>query len=412
MPITFAALMCHAPIVVPAVGGAEAARCRRTTRAMREVAARLVAARPDRVVLISPHSPRHRTTLAAWSGRHQGDLAAFRAPQVRVDLPDAPEVAATLGLPTLDGRERLDHGAVVPLSFLVEAGWQGPTAILALPWTEGAEEAAGRALATLPGRTAVVASGDMSHALSPSAPAGFHPDAAAFDAAFVDALRRDDDDAARTPPHRAVAHEDVVASTAVALAAVPTRRNAEVVAYEAPFGVGYTEAVLHDDAPPLWAQAAHAVRAAVRGESYVPPSPGPGPASVFVSLHRQGTLRGCIGHIEPQTAGLHAEVAAVAPLAALEDPRFPPVTVDELDDLDVEVSVLEPPEDVHGPGDLDPRTYGVIVSAGGRRGLLLPDLDGVDDVDTQVAIARRKAGIAPGVPVRLQRFRVRREAQP
>jgi len=94
--------MCHAPIVVPAVGRGEARHCRRTTRAMREIATRVVDAKPDRLVLLSPHSPRRHGSWGAWAGpRHRGDLGAFRAPEIAVDLPDAPEVNAALGLPTM-----------------------------------------------------------------------------------------------------------------------------------------------------------------------------------------------------------------------------------------------------------------------------------------------------------------------
>ncbi|HMV70425.1 MAG TPA: AmmeMemoRadiSam system protein A, partial [Myxococcota bacterium] len=135
------------------------------------------------------------------------------------------------------------------------------------------------------------------------------------------------------------------------------------------------------------------------------------PAGVFVTLRAGGELRGCIGHITPTRASLLEEVAAVAPLAAVEDPRFPPVRADELDGLDVEVSVLEPPEPC-AADQLDPRVWGVIVTAGGRRGLLLPDLEGVDSVEQQLAIARRKAGVPPGAAVALERFRVRKEAPP
>lgn len=411
MPVVFSALMCHAPIVHPEVAGPRAEDCRRTTRAMREVAARVVASRPDRVVLVSPHSPRHPVRLAAWQGQHRGDLGDFGAPEVAVDLPDAPEVARALGAPPIPSGP-LDHGAVVPLGFLVQAGWRGPTAILALPMAEGAEEAAGRMLAELPGRTAVVASGDMSHRLQPGAPAGHHPDAHRFDRAFVEALRRDDwGTAVGGPPFRDLAAEDVVASCRVAMKAAGRPGGTEVIAYEGPFGVGYAEAIFREDEPPLWVLARRAIREALAGRRLRPAPAGP-PAGVFVSLHRDGELRGCIGHMAPTTGSLTEEVAAVAPLAALQDPRFPPLDPAELDDLDVEVDVLEPPEPASGPEDLDPRVWGVVVSHGGRHGVLLPDLPGVDTVQQQLDIVRRKAGIGRDEPVHLERFRVRKEGFP
>ena len=133
----------------------------------------------------------------------------------------------------------------------------------------------------------------------------------------------------------------------------------------------------------------------------------PARAGAFVSIHERGGLRGCIGTICATQPTLAEEVAHNAIEAATRDPRFPPITADELDDLDIKVDVLHDAE-VCGMGDLDVKDYGVIVSCDWRRGLLLPDLEGVDTVEEQVDIARRKAGIAPGEKVQLERFKVDR----
>ncbi|MCL6429239.1 MAG: AmmeMemoRadiSam system protein A [Anaerolineae bacterium] len=131
-------------------------------------------------------------------------------------------------------------------------------------------------------------------------------------------------------------------------------------------------------------------------------------AGAFVSLHAHGELRGCIGTIEPTQPNVALEVIHNAIMAATQDPRFPPVRPAELADLEISVDVLSPPEPVNSPDKLDPKKYGVIVQSGYRRGLLLPDLEGIDTVDCQVDIARRKAGIGPGEPIRLYRFTVER----
>lgn len=413
MPTVFAGLMCHAPIVIPAIAGVEASRCTSTTRAMREVAVRAVASKPDRIVLISPHSPRRKTGFGAWKGPHVGDLSAFRAPGVAIRLPDAPEVADKLGITAIGDGQALDHGAVVPLAFLLEAGWHGPTAIIALPWDGKGGDDLGHKLAALPGRTAVIASGDMSHSLLPESPNGFHPDGPLFDAAFVDALRAQDWDGALHVRHQANAAEDVVESSRVAMAAAGSPVNAEVLSYESPWGVGYTEAIFRDPTPPLWAVARSAIRAHLRGEQYEAPAGGPSAAPVFVTLHtRTGDLRGCIGTLVATTGRRYAEVAAVAPDSATGDPRFPAVTLEELDALQIEVSSLDPAVDVADPTELDPKTWGVIMSYQGLRGLLLPGIDGIDTVAQQLDIVRRKAGIPKGAPVHLQKFTVTKEASP
>jgi AmmeMemoRadiSam system protein A len=129
-------------------------------------------------------------------------------------------------------------------------------------------------------------------------------------------------------------------------------------------------------------------------------------AGAFVSLHRHGQLRGCIGTIEATQPNVALEVIHNAISAATRDPRFAPMTADELADLEISVDVLGTAEKVDSLNDLDPRHYGVIVETGRRRGLLLPDLEGVDTAQDQVAIALRKAWIGPNEPYQLYRFRV------
>ena len=129
-------------------------------------------------------------------------------------------------------------------------------------------------------------------------------------------------------------------------------------------------------------------------------------AGVFVSLHKHGELRGCIGTIEPARANVAHEIIANAISAATRDPRFAPVAADELADLEISVDVLTAPEPIRSQDELAPRVYGVIVESGGRRGLLLPDLEGVDTAEQQVNIALRKAWIRPNEPYRMFRFRV------
>ena len=131
-------------------------------------------------------------------------------------------------------------------------------------------------------------------------------------------------------------------------------------------------------------------------------------AGVFVSLKKQGELRGCIGTFQPTTESVAEEIIQNAVSAATQDPRFSPVTEDELGEIEYSVDVLSAPEKVAGKEDLDPRKYGVIVKSGDYKGLLLPDLEGVDTVDAQVNIAAMKAGISLSEDIELYRFEVKR----
>ena len=153
-------------------------------------------------------------------------------------------------------------------------------------------------------------------------------------------------------------------------------------------------------------------------ESYVRNSKTPEPeeltpemrerAGVFVSLHKHGKLRGCIGTFEPAQKNVAEEIIVNAVSSATRDPRFSPVDDSELGDLEYSVDILSRAEPVTDVSELDPGEYGVIVESGQRRGLLLPDLEGVESAEEQIAICRLKAGIAPEEPVDLYRFRVTR----
>jgi AmmeMemoRadiSam system protein A len=131
-------------------------------------------------------------------------------------------------------------------------------------------------------------------------------------------------------------------------------------------------------------------------------------AGVFVSIKKRGELRGCIGTFVPTTENVANEVIHNAVSASTRDPRFPPVTPSEFSELEYSVDVLSSPQRIEGPEALDPKKYGVIVKKGNLRGLLLPDLEGVNTVDEQVRIAAMKAGISPGDDLELYRFEVKR----
>jgi aromatic ring-opening dioxygenase LigB subunit len=260
----FAGLLPHAPILIPAVAGAEQPRCRVSRDACREFARRLHAAAPDRLVLLSPHAPSCGSALGVHTGRWlRGDLGRFGAPHVAVSLPADVVFAEALlragraaGIQVAALREgALDHGAVVPLWFLAEAGWHGPTAVLSPPVAGGRQllMATGQLLASTAGEVgggmALVASGDLTHRATPSAPAGFDARAVEFDLEMVALVRRGElaAIAAIDADLRELAAEDAADTTAIVAAAIGNRaRGNEVLGYEHPFGVGYLVAVLHD----------------------------------------------------------------------------------------------------------------------------------------------------------------------
>jgi aromatic ring-opening dioxygenase LigB subunit len=260
------ALMPHAPIVIPAVAGADQARVRATTTACRTAARRLLTHSPRTLVVVSPHAPRQPTAFGVWTGdRLRGDLAAFGVPAT-IDLANdtatatgIERAAAALGVATWRIPPRpLDHGALVPLWFLVEAGWHGPTCVTSLPGESpsGTLATFGRAIRGVLGArpSVLVASGDMSHRLQPGAPAGFDPRAHEFDDWLrqLVAVGRLESVASIDASLRALAAEDAADSVLVAAGAIAGERHGcRVLSYEHPFGVGYLVAILLEPIPIL-----------------------------------------------------------------------------------------------------------------------------------------------------------------
>ena len=454
--IEFAGLMPHAPILVPGVGGENFVRVEGTAQAMSTVASHALATNPDTVVVISPHSPRRSGAFGIWhTPRLRGSLGRFGSPDDQVDLPldgdfsDRLELEARRrGLRTWRiVHETLDHGALVPLCYLSSIGWKGPTVVVGLSFPgEGGLDELGRAIAAaaqeLGKRTAIIASGDMSHRLLPTAPAGYDPDAHRFDESFVDLLRKGAfGELWRIDPVlQERAAEDVVDSTRVALAAsgYGAKGHHEVLSYEGPFGVGYGVAILFERGKPeaagaettetgdrivsrleeLPAVARRAVEVRMQDGPDRPPFCARGKlaklGAVFVTVHTDGgELRGCRGVTTPVGKDLVWETWRCAVSAAMFDGRFRPATAAELPRLRFTVTILGKLEPVASPGDLDPAVYGVLVSAGdGRRGVLLPGIAGVNSVGEQLAIVRQKAGIADGELVHIERFTTRSFTEP
>lgn len=148
------------------------------------------------------------------------------------------------------------------------------------------------------------------------------------------------------------------------------------------------------------------------GRVIKPPEPLPPEmaekAGVFVSIKKRGELRGCIGTFLPTEDSIAEEIINNAISSATKDPRFMPINEKELDELQFSVDILSKPEKVKDISELDPKKYGVIVSSGFKRGLLLPDLEGVNTVNDQLRIAMLKAGISPDEDIEIYKFTVKR----
>ena len=457
MSILAAFMVPHPPMIVPEVGQGNEKQVLETTRAYEQVADEVAALKPDTLIVTSPHSVMYADYFHLSPGSAAvGSFRRFRAPGARFSerydtafVKRVCELADAEGFPagTLGERDaELDHGTMVPLWFIRKKYGEGRLVrigLSGLPLTEHYRlgQLLARAAEETGTRAVLIASGDLSHKLKAYGPYGFAEEGPEYDRRIMDVCGRaafgelfDFDDAfcekAAECGHRsfvimagafdglrvkaaALSHQDV---TGVGYGVCTFYPDGEDVnrcflkTYQEKLRRDCLEKAEKSDAFVRLARAS--VEAWVRERKLIPvPDDLPEEmltrrAGAFVSLHRNGKLRGCIGTILATRKNLAEEIIHNAVSACSRDPRFSPVAAQELDSLEISVDVLGDPEPIGSPDQLDVKRYGVIVSHGLKRGLLLPDLDGVDTVEDQIRIARQKGGIRENEPYKLERFEV------
>ena len=446
--IVFACVSPHPPIIVHEIGRGREGETQKTIDALEQMAREMAQHQPETAILISPHGPAKRDAFAILVGpRADGSLAAWDAPQVTFAFENDVEAASLIreeaeraGVP-LEPLERwsyrdaagtwcdgLDWGCTVPLYYLRPGLAEAKLVLLSISYLPPEQhfalgQAVARASERLDRRVVIIASADLSHNLA------YGPLGPLFDEMIERAIAEWD---VRTVVEmdlsfRHEAAEDAVSSLSFLMGALDgLTARPRVLSYEGTFGVGYLVAAIDIErarepsasagteagSHPLAHLSREAVETFVRQGRVIEPEELSGEmlerAGAFVSIKKRGELRGCIGTMEATRANLALEVVHNAIDSATRDPRFLPVGPEELDQLSYSVDVLSPAEPVAGPEELDPKRYGVIVRLGLRRGLLLPDIEGVNTVEEQLSIVKAKAGIAPQESPELFRFTVRR----
>ncbi|WP_417044542.1 AmmeMemoRadiSam system protein A [Dysosmobacter sp.] len=458
MPMLGAILTPHPPVLLPEVGKGQEREIAATDRAMRAAAAEVARWSPDVLIVASPHTILYGDYFHIAPGNGAtGTMSAFGAPQVRIeaqyDISLRDEIvrraqSAGLEAGTLGQRDpALDHGVLIPLYFLRKAGVDCPIVRMGLSGFSALAhyrlgQCVSEAVEALGRHAVFVASGDLSHKLKSDGPYGFAPEGPVFDKAVTETMASGnflqfltmDPALCERAAECGLRSFQMMAGALDGLSVAP-----QLLSHEGTFGVGYAVALFpvtgRDESRRFSAACEQAQRtrleerraredewvrlARLSLETYVrtgrrldslpdalPRELTEQAAGAFVSLHMGGRLRGCIGTIGPTQENLAWEIIRNAVSAGTRDPRFPAVRAEELDELEYSVDVLGQPESVDALDQLDPRQYGVIVSFGHQRGLLLPDLDGVDTVEQQIDIARQKGGIRATDPYTLQRFKV------
>ena len=460
MSILAAVVVPHPPIILPEVGHGEEEKISATSDAYKKVMSKVVELNPDTIIITSPHSTMYADYFHISPAESaQGDMSQFRASAVKLKInydtdfvERLSELAANENIPagTLGERNaNLDHGTMIPVRFLEQAGLDLDKVKFLRIGLSGLNEAThykfgkiiSRVADELGRRVVFVASGDLSHKLKEDGPYGFVDEGPQFDEQvtkilgagnFLQLFTMDQKMCSR-------AAECGLRSFWIMAGALDKKSvTGELLSYEGTFGVGYgvvwfdiggedkgrnfdeqLAKLKHYNATKRKSKEDAFVKLArLSLETFVkshqlaevpenlPQELTSRRAGTFVSLHKDGQLRGCIGTISPTTDNIAQEIIQNAISACSRDPRFSPVEVDELDDIEYSVDVLGEPERIFKVEDLDAKKYGVIVENGGRRGLLLPDIDGVDTPLQQIAIAKKKANIPAKEPVALWRFEV------
>lgn len=458
MAVKGAVMVPHPPLIIPDVGRGQEKAIQATIDAYHEAAKKIASWQPDTVVVLSPHSIMYADYFHISPGTGaRGDFGQFRAPQVKIQVQYDTELVEALSqeaeareIPagTMGERDsRLDHATMIPLWFLNHYYTDYKTVRIGLSGLPLSQHyMLGQCIqkaAELCGRNIVViGSGDLSHKLKEDGPYGFQKEGPEYDSRIMEVMgaaafdqlfdfTEEFCDKAAECGHRSFV---IMAGTLDRLAV-----KAEKLSHEGTFGVGYgvctyevegraperdflrqyeekiaDEAKRRKEFEDAYVRLARQTIEAYVGERKQISIPKDLPeemyesrAGVFVSLKEEGRLRGCIGTIAPVQKNIAEEIIANAISASTKDPRFHPVQPDELDKLVYSVDVLGTPEAITSPDELDVKRYGVIVTKGRKRGLLLPNLDGVDTVEDQITIAKQKAGISTyDDDVQLERFEV------
>lgn len=459
--INYCCLSPHPPFIIPAVGGDNLNQAQATVAGLQTMAAELSASSPELVIFLTPHGNVFSDCISCLGDPElTGDLGAFGHPETSmhhandlelVELMEKTCTAEGIEFAAIDTalahrhhlNANIDHGIMVPLYYLEQAGLTGVPIIAIsiglLPLLDLYRFGTiiNRCAQTLNRRVAVVASGDMSHRLKDDGPYSFNPAGPEFDRSVKELIEKKDiKGLLALPGHlRENAGECGYRSIVIMLGVLDGLEfDSQVFSYEGPFGVGYLTAGFRplasgtsflsrlqeeearereasrvkESMPVKWARMV--LESYIRtGEVLALPEElkeiSKQRAAAFVSLKKGGQLRGCIGTILPLHDNLMEEIRENAISAGTRDPRFPAVRPEELEQLEYSVDVLSKPEPATRE-ELDPSRYGVIVSRGHKRGVLLPDLEGVDTVEEQLEIALQKADISRNQGYGIERFEV------
>lgn len=451
MNIKAAYMVPHPPMIIPEVGHGSERQIIDTIESYEEIAKEIAKINPETIIISSPHTLIYNDYFHLSTGDTiEGDLNMFRAPTVsfkeEIDtelVEEIERIAALEEFPAGRTKETiLDHGTIVPLYFIrkylpkckiIVIGYSGLPLIANYRMGMIIKEA----INNLNRSVVYIASGDLSHKLQEDGPYGFIEEGPIYDQRIMDVCfnKRFNEllefkesflEKAAECGHRSFtimagvldsldieskyySHEDITGVGYGIISFKPISENKERNYYDKYLEREKLRVLSIDEYVKL---ARKTIYEYIKNNTIIEVPDNLSKElleekhGVFVSIHKFDKLRGCIGTILPVTENVATEIIRNAIAASTQDPRFNKISEDELDYLEINVDVLTEPEDIDNKNLLDPKKYGVIVISGYKRGLLLPDLEGIDDIDTQISIAKQKANITEDEEIKLQRFEV------
>lgn len=453
--------MPHPPIIIPEVGRGEEEKIKKTFDACNKVAEEIKNISPDTIIVVTPHGPLFSDAVAISAKESiHGNLRRFGASNIELKLDinisltkkiidysekeKIPTVEMTESVATRYGiKYELNHGTIIPLYFvnkkfsnynLVHITYGMLSKIQLYKFGMSIKKAVEDSNIN----TIFIASGDLSHRLTEDGPYEYSPYGKIFDEKIISLLKKGDIPGIFNMDKTIIekAGECGLRSYYIMLGAMEGHDiKGNLLAYEGIFGVGYSvmnfsikdsnkdiyNVLIKENKKRIKQKAQEGnpyvklareslIHYLVYGDymdvpSYVTNEMRELKRGVFVSLKKEERLRGCIGTVFPTTDNIAKEIIRNAVEAGVNDPRFRPITEEELEDIEFSVDVLTKPQ-TSLVEDLDPKKYGVIVKSGFKLGLLLPDLEGVDTVQQQLNIALEKGKISPDENYTIERFEV------
>ncbi len=462
----------HPPILLHEIGKGEEKAASKTLEGLSQLTQVVQMIEPQLIVVITPHGNVFSDGICILNEKEvYGDFSMFGSPEISMSktlnlefnqLLEKRLIEEHIDYLLLDNTSakdygiqvELDHGTMVPLHFIDKSytSYQlihitiGLFSLMEL-YTVGC--IIGDVIESYGQDAVILASGDLSHALSSDGPYCFHPDGPIFDQQVVSALEISDYEALLTMDEQL--HENAKACGlrpfVMALGAIDKVESvSKVFSYEGPFGVGYLTGIININTKTIgglleklkikkinqkqeWFNTEddyiRLARASIDEwvehhkkldwESYKRHLTHESiqrlennKAGIFVSIHKEKELRGCIGTLQATKKSMADEIISNAISACASDFRFPPVTQNECLDLEIKVDILHDLEPIKSKEELDVKIFGIVVQQGSKMGLLLPNLKGVTTIEQQLAIAKQKAGITSDEDVLIYRFEVER----